>query len=113
MDRFARVFDSVSGTELHRFEHNEILYCVALSPKHNILACVGNVGITQLWDTESYEPLGKPFSLEDSVDLHCVSFSRDGQYLAYGGDDNKITLWIVKDIALELPVCASIDHLSG
>jgi len=36
-DRFARVFDSVSGTELHRFEHNHWLNSVALSPNHNIL----------------------------------------------------------------------------
>jgi len=114
-DEFARVFDSVSGTQLHRFEHNDRLYSVALSPKHNVLACVGCGGIAQLWDTESYQPLGKPFGSEDSdvVDLLCLSFSRDGRYLAYSGDDKKTTLWMVKDIAPELPVCASIDHLSG
>jgi len=107
-DNFARVFDSVSGTELHRFEHNTLyLYSVALSPKHNVLACVGRGGTAHLWDTESYQPLGKPFSLEDSgVFLRCVSFSRDGQYLAYGGYDKKTTLWIVKDIAPQLALPA-------
>ena len=98
--------DSVSGTELHRFEHNDWLISVALSPKHNVLACVGLKGIAQLWDTESYQPLGKPFSLEDSVELYCVSFSRDGRYLAYTGDDKKITLWIVEDIAPQLALPA-------
>jgi WD40 repeat protein len=112
-DEFARVFDSVSGTELHRFEHNYPLYSVALSPKHNVLACVGYGGIAQLWDTESYQPLGKPFTPEDSPHLYSVSFSRDGRYLAYGGNDKKITVWMVKDIAPELPVCASIYHPSG
>jgi len=113
-DEFARVFDSISGTELHRFEHNDILYSVALSPKHNVLACVGYNGVAQLWDTESYQPLGKPFSAENtSYHFRCVSFSRDGRYLAYGGNDNKFTLWMVKDIAPELPVCASIYHPSG
>jgi len=112
-DKFARVFDSVSGTELHCFEHNHWLYSVALSPKHNVLACVGGEGTAQLWDTESYQPLGKPFSPEDSINLYCVSFSRDGWYLAYSGYDNKITLWMVKDIAPELPVRASIYHPSG
>ena len=110
---FARVFDSVSGTELHRFENNYYVHSVALSPKHNVLACVGVRGTAQLWDTKSYQPLGKPFSPEDStVNLRCVSFSRDGQYLAYGGYDNKTILWMVKDIAPELPVCASIYHRS-
>jgi WD40 repeat protein len=40
-DNFARVFDSVSGTQLHRFENDKPLDCVALSSKHNVLACVG------------------------------------------------------------------------
>jgi len=106
-DKFARVFDSVSGTQLHRFEHNDTLFSVALSPKHNVLACLGYRGIAQLWDTESYQPLGKPFGPEDSsYTLHCVLFSRDGRYLAYSGDDKKITLWMVKDVALALPVSA-------
>jgi len=112
-DNFARVFDSVSGTELHRFDHNSWLNSVALSPKHNVLACVGYNGVAQLWDTESYQPLGKAFSPENNVTLYCVTFSRDGRYLAYGGSDKKITLWMVKDIAHELPVCASNYHLSG
>jgi WD40 repeat protein len=112
-DKFVRVFDSDSGTELHRFEHNDDVNSVALSPKHNVLACVGDEGTAQLWDTESYQPLGKPFSPEDSVDLVCVSFSRDGRYLAYGGGDTKITLWMVADIAPELPVGASIGIYQG
>jgi len=112
-DSCARVFDSVSGTELHRFENKYPLYSVALSPKHNVLACVGNDCVARLWDTESYQPLGEPFSAEDSARLYCVSFSRDGRYLAYGGDDKKITRLMVKDIAPELPVCASIYHPSG
>ena len=111
-DKFARVLDSVSGTELHRFEHNNVLNSVALSPKHNVLACVGYNGVAQLWDTESYQPLGKPL-LKKSIRLLCVSFSQDGRYLAYGGYDKKITLWMVKDIAPELPVCASIYRPSG
>jgi len=112
-DKFARVFDSVSGTELHRFEHDDWLYSVALSPKHNVLACVGEEGTAQLWDTESYQLLGKPFSPEDSIQLFSVSFSQDGRYLAYGGNDNKITVWMVKDITPEVSVCPSIYHLSG
>jgi len=105
-DKFTRVFDSVSGTQLHRFEHNYRVTSVALSPKHSVLACVGQGGTAQLWDTESYQPLGKPFSPEGSVHLHYVSFSRDGRYLAYSASDKKITLWIVKDIAPQLALPA-------
>ncbi|OAX33419.1 WD40 repeat-like protein, partial [Rhizopogon vinicolor AM-OR11-026] len=112
-DIFARVFDSTSGTELHRLKHNAYLYSVALSPKHNALACVGHGGVAQLWDTKSYQPLHLPFSQENNKTFRCVSFSRNGQYVAYGGDDSKITLWMVKDIAPELPSpprsCLEVD----
>ncbi|KAG0700620.1 WD40-repeat-containing domain protein [Suillus ampliporus] len=107
-DKFARVFDSKSGTLLYRFWHNYTQYSVALSPKNNVLACVGNRGIARLWDTESYQPLGRPFRHEDCNWLDCVSFSQDGRYLAYGGHDGKLTLWIVEDAVPEISVLASI-----
>src|SRR6267154_2310472 len=56
-DEFARVFDSVSGTLLHRFKNDRPLWSVALSPKQNVLACVG-YETAQLWDTESHQPIG-------------------------------------------------------
>jgi WD40 repeat protein len=102
----ARVYDSISGRLLHSFEHGSLLLSIALSPKHNVLACVGFNGIAQLWDTELYQPLGQPFSREDRGCLSCVSFSPDGRYLAYGGANKKIILWMVKDIAPGLQVSA-------
>jgi WD40 repeat protein len=97
-DKVARVFDSVSGTLLHRFPHDYSLWSIALSPKHNILACVGSKGVAQLWDTESYEPLDHPFRQDSDASHRFVSFSLDGQYLACGGHDKKVTLWTVHDI---------------
>ncbi|OAX32351.1 WD40 repeat-like protein, partial [Rhizopogon vinicolor AM-OR11-026] len=94
-DESARVFDSISGALLHRFEHGNRLYSIALSPKHSLLACVG-WGIPQLWDTETHQPLGHQFSQRNGEHLYCVSFSRNGRYLAYGGGDTKITLWMVE-----------------
>jgi WD40 repeat protein len=47
-DNFARVFDSVLGTQLYRFEHDKPLHCVALLSKHNVLTCVGWDGTAQL-----------------------------------------------------------------
>jgi WD40 repeat protein len=112
-DELARVFDSVSGTLLHRFPHNSPLWSVALSPKHNVLACVGDKGAAQLWDTESYEPLGHPFR-QDSGASHCfVSLSPDGRYLACGGNDKKVTLWFVHDIAPQLALsCLDVSILT-
>ncbi|OAX36850.1 WD40 repeat-like protein [Rhizopogon vinicolor AM-OR11-026] len=101
-DKFARVFDSSSGAQLHRFKNDNFPYSIALSPKHNVLACAGNAGIVHLWNTESQQPLGLPFWRNRENLYRCVSFSPDGQYLAYSGFDCKITLWMVKDIAPQL-----------
>ena len=110
-NEFARVFDSVSGTLLHQFKNNHTLYSIALSPKHNVLVCVGS-DTAQLWDTESHQPIGQSFGQEDLF-LYWVSFSRDGRYLAYGGDDNKFTLWMVTDIASDLAVRDFMSILHG
>ncbi|KAG1858605.1 WD40-repeat-containing domain protein [Suillus tomentosus] len=109
-DFFARVFDSESGALLHSLEHDHILFSVTLSPKNNLLACVGSKGVAQLWDTESYQPLGKPF--HDHLSLRHVAFSRDGNHLAYCGMDGKVTLWMVEDMVpeLEAPTLPQQDY---
>lgn len=100
-DKLARVFDSTSGALLHCFQHDDILYSIALSPTHNVLVCVGNQGIAQLWDTESHQLLGRPLNQNHEI-IRCVSFSRDGRYLACGGHDTTLAMWIVNDIAPHL-----------
>ncbi|KAG2123814.1 WD40-repeat-containing domain protein [Suillus clintonianus] len=100
-DKFARVFDSTSGTLLHCYETDNVLYSVALSPTHNVLACVGDEGIVQLWDTESHQPLGPRFC-QDRETLFSVSFSRDGRYLACGGNSRRLILYMVSGLALHL-----------
>ncbi|OAX40638.1 WD40 repeat-like protein [Rhizopogon vinicolor AM-OR11-026] len=104
---FIRVFDSVSGALLRWLEHDHRVYSVALSPKNNLLACVGINGTARLWDTELHQPFGQPFGEEGQERLYCASFSQDGKYLAYGGDHNTVTLWMVEDIAPELLVDAT------
>lgn len=97
-DKIARVFDSTSGALLHCFQHDYILYSIALSPTYNVLVCVGDQGIAQLWDTESHQLLGQPFGQNRHI-LRCASFSRDGRYLACGGHDRTLAMWITNDIA--------------
>jgi len=71
------------------------------------------------YGTQSYRRLGQPFGEKDGEKLYCMKCSGDAKYLAYGGRgrDEIITLWIVKDIAAELPVGAipqvEVDRLTG
>jgi WD40 repeat protein len=103
-DKFARVFNSKSGKLLYRYEHDHSLFSVVLSPKNNVLACVGYEGVIQLWDTKSHQPLRVDLPVyQDHESFHYVSFSQNGRYIAYGGSDKKITLWTVDD---ETPVVA-------
>ncbi|KAG2049046.1 WD40 repeat-like protein [Suillus hirtellus] len=111
-DKFARVFDSKSGDLLHRFQHNDTLWSIALSPKDNVLVCVGNDSIAQLWDTKSCRPLGKLIHQNHDA-LYSASFSRDGKYIAYGGKDGKLTLWMVKDIAPQPPAPTAPQQNDG
>jgi WD40 repeat protein len=114
-----RVFDSTSGTLLHRLEHDTYVDSIALSPTHNVLACVDADNAAHLWDTESHQLLGgqlhpqlePPAPHPDYHIVHQVSFSRDGRYLASSRGTNKITLWMVKDIAPQLPVRAFMSIL--
>ncbi|KAG2344361.1 WD40 repeat-like protein [Suillus weaverae] len=108
-DKFARVFDSKSGQLLRSFEHNDSLWSIALSPKHNILACGGMNGVVQLWDIESHQPLGKLFH-QDHENLFCVLFSRDGRHLACSGKDGKLTLWM---LAPQLPALTPPQQSDG
>ncbi|KAG2138646.1 WD40-repeat-containing domain protein [Suillus bovinus] len=113
-DKSARVFDSTSGALLHCFQHVDVLYSIALSPTHNVLACVGDQGVVQLWDTESYKLVGQPFGQNHKI-LRCASFSRDGRYLACGGHDRTLAMWTVDDIAPQLIPTAKLswgDHVS-
>ncbi|KAG1780570.1 hypothetical protein EV702DRAFT_1276409 [Suillus placidus] len=81
-------------------KQHDLLYSVALSPKHNILACVGNGGVVQLWDTESYQPLGQPFYQKREIRSICI-----------GGDDKQLTPQMVKHIAPQLPAPKDITEL--
>ena len=99
----------VSGTELP----STTITCI---PSHFLLNTISwHVWVMKVLHsyTESYQSLCKPFGSEDRVRFEYVSFCRNGRYLAYGGDDKKITLRMVKNTAPELAVCTPIYHPSG
>jgi WD40 repeat protein len=98
--------------------HNSIAsrttnHCIALHFHPHTMSWHAWAGmVLHSYGTQFYRRLGQPFGEKDGENLYCVKFSRDGKYLAYGGPDEIIILWTVKNIAPELPVSA-IPHVQG
>jgi WD40 repeat protein len=66
-------------------------YCVALSPRGDLLAAGTTMGEIRLWRTPSGLPLQ---TLRGHTNwVHSVTFSPDGKTLSSGGCDGIINLW--------------------
>jgi WD40 repeat protein len=63
---------------------------IAWSPEGRILAASSGAGDIILWRSSAHFQTLK-FPTQSSVD--CLSFSRDGQFLAAGGQDGKLQIW--------------------
>jgi len=49
-DFIAKVWDAVSGDEIHSFQHQHIVKCVAFSPDGNLLATGSNEKLLRIYD---------------------------------------------------------------
>jgi WD40 repeat protein len=68
---------------------SDYVTAVAWSPQGNILAASSAAGEVVLWDSGELSTLQEPN--DKSVD--CLAFSKDGQFLASGGQDGKVKIY--------------------
>lgn len=73
-------WDTVTQTLTHTWEMEHAQNLVAFHPTRPILASSDNLGRIQLWDSSSGELLD---TLSGFDNIHALSFSPDGRYLAY------------------------------
>jgi WD40 repeat protein/predicted Ser/Thr protein kinase len=92
-DKLARLWDSTTGQELHRFAgHEQGLLCAAFSPDGKLLATGGKN--LCLWDVETGQQLHVCPGHTNSI--HRLAFSPDGQRILTASADATARIWDVR-----------------
>jgi len=88
-DETVRLWDAVTGKELHCLQHDARE--VAFSPDGKTVASGGSDGFIRLWDTATGKEV-RHWKTNHSI-VWTVAFSADGKYLASAGGSRVIGLW--------------------
>ncbi len=89
-DRTARVWETATGKELSKIEHDADVSSVAFSPDGRYLATGGQDKTARVWDVAGAKEVARMVH-GDSVSV--VTFSPNGQYLATGSRGGTARLW--------------------
>merc|ERR1712071_209597 len=91
-DFFAKVWDAVSGEELHSFQHEHIVKCVAFSPDGSSLATGSNEKLLRVFDLKN--PNSDPFVISGHTSgLRHISFLGNGEQIVSCADDRTVRFW--------------------
>ena len=90
-DNYIKLWDFVTGIELHTFINNEYVESVSFSPDSKYIASGGKDMEVKIWDILTGKVI-KTFKGHTST-IYSVRFSPDGKFLVSRGLDNSIKIW--------------------
>src|SRR5262249_18261585 len=94
-----RIWDELSGVEVHKLPHHGYANGVAFSPDRSVLVVTGRQGKVTVWkstDWKKAKPEGlAPGKGHAGAEVLCVACRPDGKYFATGGRDNEVSGWSV------------------
>lgn len=91
-DFIAKVWDAVTGDELHSFQHQHIVKCVAFSPDGRRLATGSNEKLLRIYDLAN--PSADPFIISGHTSgLRHISFLSKADRIVSCADDRTIRFW--------------------
>jgi len=91
-DFMAKVWDAASGDEIHSFQHQHIVKCVAFSPDGTLLATGSNEKLLRIYDLNN--PSSEPFVMSGhSSGLKHISFIGNRERMVSCADDRTVRFW--------------------
>jgi len=91
-DFAAKVWDAAAGEEIHSFQHQHIVKCVAFSPDGSYLATGSNEKLLKIFDLNS--PSSDPFVMSGHTSgLRHISFIGGSEHMVSCGDDRTVRFW--------------------
>lgn len=95
LDKTARLWDLRTHKTIRVYNHSQGLHSVAFRPDGQVFATAGEVGLIQVWNTQSGNLLASPKGMVCAVGS--LSFSADGKRLLANASDHSIAHWDAND----------------
>ncbi len=83
------ILETVSGKEIFRLQHNDMVYSIAFSPDGKFLVSGGRDQVVRVWDAVTGSEI---HAFQHDGEIRSVTFSPDGKYIVAGGFKS-IRIW--------------------
>ncbi len=98
-EKVVHLIDFASGKSIRDFQHNNLIFAVAISPDGKLMAAGGSESenggyFARLWEIDTGKELRR--FMTGPSGIRALAFSPDGKTVAGGGDDARLRLWDVE-----------------